>query len=66
MARLDKAAAVKEIKTRFDNSSAAVLTEYRGLTVGEMQELRRSLGENTTYAEQNNTHTPNPPNQPPK
>ena len=36
MARLDKAAAVKEIKNRFDNSSAAVLTEYRGLTVGEM------------------------------
>ena len=32
MARLDKAAAVKEIKNRFDNSSAAVLTEYRGLT----------------------------------
>ncbi|OFL66436.1 MULTISPECIES: 50S ribosomal protein L10 [unclassified Brevibacterium] len=57
MARLDKAAAVKEIKNRFDNSSAAVLTEYRGLTVGEMQQLRRSLGENTTYAVVKNTLT---------
>ena len=55
MARADKAAAVAELKDSFTNSAAAVLTEYRGLTVKNLQELRRSLGENATYAVAKNT-----------
>jgi ribosomal protein L10 len=46
MARPDKAAAVEEIKQQFENSDAVLLTEYRGLTVAQMKELRVSLGEN--------------------
>jgi large subunit ribosomal protein L10 len=57
MARADKAAAVAEIADEFRNSSAAVLTEYRGLTVAQLQELRRSLGENAHYAVVKNTLT---------
>lgn len=55
MARPDKAAAVEELKTQFTNSNAAVLTEYRGLTVKQLQDLRRSMGENATYAVAKNT-----------
>src|SRR5690606_36256003 len=50
MARPDKAAAVAELTDQFRNSSAAVLTEYRGLTVAQLKQLRRSLGENAQYA----------------
>jgi large subunit ribosomal protein L10 len=57
MARPDKAAAVAEITERFRGSSAAVLTEYRGLTVAQLKELRRALGEQTTYAVVKNTLT---------
>ncbi|MFT3968979.1 MAG: 50S ribosomal protein L10 [Micropruina sp.] len=57
MARDDKAAAVAELKDSFTNAAAAVLTEYRGLTVKNLQELRRSLGENATYAVTKNTLT---------
>lgn len=57
MARPDKAAAIAEIKDQFAGSSAAVLTEYRGLTVAQLQELRRALGENATYAVVKNTLT---------
>jgi large subunit ribosomal protein L10 len=42
--RTDKATAVAELTEQFQNSSAAVLTEYRGLTVKQLTELRRSLG----------------------
>lgn len=55
MARADKAAAVAEITEEFRASNAAVLTEYRGLTVGQLKELRRSLGADTTYAVVKNT-----------
>jgi large subunit ribosomal protein L10 len=55
MARADKAAAVAEITEEFRTSPAAVLTEYRGLTVGQLKELRRSLGPDTTYAVVKNT-----------
>lgn len=55
MARPDKAAAVKELTDLFAGSSAAVLTEYRGLSVKELMELRRSLGEDATYAVAKNT-----------
>ncbi len=55
MARADKQAAVAEIVESFNASAGAVLTEYRGLTVKELQELRRSLGENASYAVVKNT-----------
>jgi len=57
MARPDKAATVAELTEAFSNSAAAVLTEYRGLTVKDLKELRRSLGENATYAVAKNTLT---------
>ncbi|MFI5957962.1 50S ribosomal protein L10 [Cryptosporangium sp. NPDC051539] len=53
--RPDKAAAVAELTGGFRNSSAAVLTEYRGLTMAQLTELRRSLGRETTYAVTKNT-----------
>ena len=55
MARPEKAAAVAEIVESFNESAGAVLTEYRGLTVKQLQELRRSLGENAQYAVVKNT-----------
>ncbi|TIC79954.1 50S ribosomal protein L10 [Nocardioides sp. GY 10127] len=55
MARADKQAAVADIVEQFNESAGAVLTEYRGLTVKELQDLRRSLGENATYAVVKNT-----------
>ncbi len=57
MARPDKAAAVAELAEEFRNSSAAVLTEYRGLSVKHLQALRRALGTDTTYAVVKNTLT---------
>ncbi len=57
MARPDKAAAVAELAEQFSNSAAAVLTEYRGLTVKDLKALRRSLGEDATYAVTKNTLT---------
>ena len=57
MARPDKTAAVAELTEEFRSSSAAVLTEYRGLTVAELKELRRSLGVDTSYAVVKNTLT---------
>lgn len=43
MVRPEKTAAVDEIRTRLSESDAAVLTEYRGLTVPELAELRGAL-----------------------
>ncbi|MCM0620809.1 50S ribosomal protein L10 [Nocardioides bruguierae] len=57
MARADKQAAVSDLVEQFNESAGAVLTEYRGLTVKELQDLRRSLGENATYAVVKNTLT---------
>jgi large subunit ribosomal protein L10 len=55
MARADKDAAVAEITDSFTNASGAVLTEYRGLDVKQLQELRRALGDNASYAVVKNT-----------
>ncbi|HEY2879593.1 50S ribosomal protein L10 [Nocardioides sp.] len=55
MARAEKQAAVAEIVESFNDAAGAVLTEYRGLTVKQLQELRRSLGENANYAVVKNT-----------
>ncbi|SDS96270.1 50S ribosomal protein L10 [Microlunatus soli] len=57
MARPDKAAAVAELKNKFTSSNGAVLTEYRGLSVAELRDLRRSLGEDASYAVSKNTLT---------
>lgn len=57
MARPDKAAAVAELADEFRASNAVVLTEYRGLTVKQLTELRRSLGGNASYAVVKNTLT---------
>jgi large subunit ribosomal protein L10 len=52
-----KAAVIEEITERFQNSSAAVLTEYRGLTVAQLTQLRVSLGAGSSYAVVKNTLT---------
>ena len=57
MARTDKSAAIAELKEKFENSSAILLTEYRGLTVAAMQTLRRSLGADAEYKVAKNTLT---------
>jgi large subunit ribosomal protein L10 len=57
MARPDKAAAVAELTDQFRSANAAVLTEYRGLTVQQLQTLRRSLGDHASYAVVKNTLT---------
>jgi len=57
MARPDKAADVAELVESFQDSAGAVLTEYRGLSVKQLQTLRRALGENATYAVVKNTLT---------
>ena len=41
--RPEKVAVVDEVRTRLSNSQAALLTEYRGITVADMSTLRRSL-----------------------
>jgi large subunit ribosomal protein L10 len=57
MARSDKAAAVAELTEDFRSATATVLTEYRGLSVTSMKELRRSLGATTKYSVVKNTLT---------
>lgn len=57
MARPDKAAAVAEMTEDFRNAQATVLTEYRGLTVAAMKQLRRALGEQNKYSVVKNTLT---------
>ncbi|GLX95743.1 50S ribosomal protein L10 [Herbidospora sp. NEAU-GS84] len=55
MAKTEKAGAVDELKAEFDGSSAAVLTEYRGLTVAQLKQLRVSLGGHAKFAVAKNT-----------
>ena len=57
MARPNKASSVAELADHFRTSNAAVLTEYRGLTVAQLKTLRRSLGSTVTYAVVKNTLT---------
>ena len=57
MARPDKEAAVAELTEDFRSANATVLTEYRGLSVTSMKELRRSLGVTTKYSVVKNTLT---------
>ena len=55
MAKADKATAVAEIVEQFRGSTATVVTEYRGLTVANLAELRRSLSGVATYSVAKNT-----------
>jgi large subunit ribosomal protein L10 len=55
MAKADKATAVADIAEQFTGSTATLITEYRGLTVANLAELRRSLAGSATYAVAKNT-----------
>jgi large subunit ribosomal protein L10 len=57
MAKADRTAAIAEIADQFRESGAAVLTEYRGLTVAQLSQLRNSIREHATYAVVKNTLT---------
>jgi large subunit ribosomal protein L10 len=57
MARPEKVATVTALREQFTESNAVVLTEYRGLSVADLKKLRRSLGEDATYAIVKNTLT---------
>ncbi|GAA2135474.1 50S ribosomal protein L10 [Actinomadura napierensis] len=57
MAKAEKAAAIAELKNDFESSNGAVLTEYRGLTVAQLKELRTNLGETAKFAVVKNTLT---------
>ncbi|MDQ1017053.1 MULTISPECIES: 50S ribosomal protein L10 [Streptomyces] len=57
MARPDKVDAVEEMRDRFRDSNGAVVTAYTGLTVAQLQQLRRSLGGNAHYRVAKNTLT---------
>jgi large subunit ribosomal protein L10 len=57
MPNTEKVSAVAEITEQFNSSSAAVITEYRGLSVKQITDLRRALGRDTTYAVVKNTLT---------
>ena len=51
----NKEATVAELTEKFQSSSAVLLTEYRGLTVSQLKELRRSISADATYAVAKNT-----------
>ena len=55
MAKADKATAVADIAEQFKDSTATLVTEYRGLTVANLNDLRRSLGDSATYTVAKNT-----------
>jgi large subunit ribosomal protein L10 len=55
MAKAEKVAAVADIAEQFKASTATVITEYRGLSVARLAELRRSLGDAATYTVAKNT-----------
>ncbi len=53
----NKEATVAELTDKFRNSTAVLLTEYRGLTVAQLKTLRKSIAEHATYAVVKNTLT---------
>jgi large subunit ribosomal protein L10 len=53
----NKEATVAELENLFENSAAVLLTEYRGLTVAQLKQLRTSISEHATYAVVKNTLT---------
>jgi large subunit ribosomal protein L10 len=52
-----KDATVAELTKNFEDSTAVLLTEYRGLTVAELKELRNSIRQDAEYAVVKNTLT---------
>ena len=52
-----KEASVAELTKQFEDSTAVLLTEYRGLTVAELKELRDSIRQDAEYAVVKNTLT---------
>lgn len=57
MPNKEKLGAVAEIVDHFNESSATVITEYRGLTVKQVTQLRQALGADATYTVVKNTLT---------
>ena len=55
MARKDKAVTLEALEADFRDSSAVLLTEYRGLSVAALKKLRRSLGAEASYTVAKNT-----------
>src|SRR6202000_2975272 len=55
MANAEKTAVIEELTGKFRDSNGAVLTEYRGLTVAQMSELRGALAGNATFSVTKNT-----------
>lgn len=55
--RPDKAETVAALAEAFRTATATVLTDYRGLSVSQISDLRRALGADTTYAVVKNTLT---------
>ena len=53
----NKEASVAELTERFQSSTAVLLTEYRGLTVAQLKQLRKSISADATYAVVKNTLT---------
>ena len=52
-----KDASVAELTKSFENSNAVLLTEYRGLTVAQLKQLRNSIRQDASYAVVKNTLT---------
>lgn len=50
-----KEAIVSELTDKFRDSNAVLLTEYRGLTVAQLKELRTKIREDASYAVAKNT-----------
>ena len=55
MANAEKTATIEDLAGKFRDSSGAVLTEYRGLTVAQLAELRSNLRGNATFNVTKNT-----------
>ncbi|MBA8827052.1 large subunit ribosomal protein L10 [Saccharopolyspora lacisalsi] len=55
MAKPEKVDAVNELSERFNKATATVVTGYRGLSVAQLEQLRKDLGEGTTYRVAKNT-----------
>ncbi|WP_345189084.1 50S ribosomal protein L10 [Microbacterium panaciterrae] len=52
-----QSAAIIELTKEFENSNAVLLTEYRGLTVAQLKQLRNSIRQDASYAVVKNTRT---------
>lgn len=55
MVKVEKVEKVADIAKRFEEANAAIVTEYRGLTMSSLTKLRTELGRDTTYLVAKNT-----------